>query len=87
LLEQMGELCSKRNSLAPVSQLPPEVLVQIFGWLQSLYRHEAEWTRVTQVYTYWRRTARGSPSLWTRVMWRNPFWLEESLTHSQPLPL
>ncbi|TFK63905.1 hypothetical protein BDN72DRAFT_847143 [Pluteus cervinus] len=37
---KIRELRSARNALAPISRLPPEVLVQIFGWLQDKYRHE-----------------------------------------------
>ncbi|TFK63912.1 hypothetical protein BDN72DRAFT_297962 [Pluteus cervinus] len=112
LLGRIHELWSERNARAPISQLPPEVVVQIFGWLQTMYRNDSEskretrrmrytfnhdegrkdsleikWTSVTQVYGYWRRIARGSPSLWNRIMLGNSFWLGESLTCSHPLPL
>ncbi|TFK63923.1 hypothetical protein BDN72DRAFT_881834 [Pluteus cervinus] len=111
LLGRIHELWSERNARAPISQLPPEVVVQIFGWLQTMYHNDAEskretrrmcftdrdegrkdsleikWTSVTQVYGYWRRIARGFPSLWNRVMLKNSFWLGESLRCSHPLPL
>src|SRR5690242_2447657 len=60
----------QRNSMSPVSSLPPEVLTDIFS-----YGTLADTLRVSWVSSAWRAVAINSPSLWKRFdldTYRNP---------------
>jgi hypothetical protein len=61
----------RRNALAPVSRLPPEVLTKTFSILSSSTGDEEvgymAWLRVTHVCHNWRETALNSPHLWSHI--------------------
>ncbi|KAF8481686.1 hypothetical protein DFH94DRAFT_404420 [Russula ochroleuca] len=64
-------LKSRRNALAPISRLPPEILATIFSLLPpSTWNKEAghlEWIRVGHVCRLWRETALNHPRLWSYI--------------------
>ena len=64
-------LLMRRNALAPVSVLPPEVLARVFHFLARdeppcLGRLDLGWIRATHVCQLWRQVALGDSSLWAR---------------------
>ncbi|TFK63095.1 hypothetical protein BDN72DRAFT_337894 [Pluteus cervinus] len=80
LKERIRLLRSKRNSLAPVSSLPPEVVITIFTFTCSYADRTAlikSQTRppaalvISSVSRYWRALALGCPALWTTITFLN----------------
>ncbi|TFK64149.1 hypothetical protein BDN72DRAFT_774912, partial [Pluteus cervinus] len=83
LKRHIRALRSERNHLAPIYRCPPEVVTQIFAWLQQrylgdLYSNEyfpwdyRRWMRVTRVSQQWRQISLSSTSLWNVIPLR---WL------------
>jgi hypothetical protein len=69
---------TRRNDGPPVFQLHPEIIVEIFGWLQHRQgtmrnnncpwkTYDPEWTRVMAVCRLFRDIAVGVLSLWTTL--------------------
>jgi len=92
----------KRNELAPISQLPVEVLLHIFALCASTSQkpfrlsttsvgyHSTEsidWIHVTHVSHKWREVAISAPSLWAHITPSPPPWAIEMLSRSNPVPL
>ena len=87
-------LISRRNALAPISTLPPELLARIFRFhalveppwpsMQSL-----GWIRVTHVCREWRQVALDDSSLWATMTGLCPSaaWISESLVRARNAPL
>ncbi|KZV97107.1 hypothetical protein EXIGLDRAFT_704154 [Exidia glandulosa HHB12029] len=50
------------NAVAPINQLPPDVLVEILAWLPNYAR-----VRASHVCSYWRSTALESATLWSAI--------------------
>ena len=86
---------SRRNALARISVLPPELLVRIFrlhalevppcpGGLQKV-----GWIAVTHVCQHWRQVALGDSSLWARITGFSPNtkWISEMLVRARNAPL
>lgn len=84
---------SRRNALAPISRLPPEIFCRIFlftkaarsspdGGIDSL-----EWIKVTHVSSHWRNIAINSANLWVDPPVRNIHWTEEMLRRSKDTSL
>ncbi|TFK67146.1 hypothetical protein BDN72DRAFT_843456 [Pluteus cervinus] len=77
-------LHSKRNSLSPSYQLPPEILIRIFSHFQSgiisgpyLEEHKyAAWIVILQVSQYWRELVLGSKELWSNIAVGDGIWVE-----------
>ncbi|TFK61959.1 hypothetical protein BDN72DRAFT_849172 [Pluteus cervinus] len=75
LLETVRKLRVKRNTLTPISVLPPELLLRIFKYVQQNkstgwhYR----WSAVTRVSQYWRTIAIAEKHLWSDIMF-NTDW-------------
>ena len=72
LLEDTLRLSKRRrNSLAPISQLPPETLAMIFSFLSfSIFNEETsyqKWLCATHVCHQWRETALNYPHLWSHI--------------------
>ncbi|TFK61758.1 hypothetical protein BDN72DRAFT_429966 [Pluteus cervinus] len=74
LQERLSSLRSLRNSLAPISKVPTEILSKIFSHTQEhgelpLYEDLDITTRfyVSWVCRHWRNTAVTTPSLWTVI--------------------
>lgn len=67
-------LKSQRNTFAPISRLPTEILCEIFSLMKIIEPHRVyrvggkpplQWFKVTWISRHWRNVAIGSPSLWT----------------------
>ncbi|EDR14558.1 uncharacterized protein LACBIDRAFT_305268 [Laccaria bicolor S238N-H82] len=83
-------LKSRRNSLAAISRLPPEILSKIFLYCAATYRRpqlNMDWVRVTHVSRHWRTVAIGCPQFWTTLVFARPRWVEEMLKRSKMVPL
>lgn len=79
-LDEITELKSHWNSLAPVSRLPPEILSKIFAMHVSQYvrppaNKESDvgpsyWFNFSRVCQYWRMVSLGSAELWNTITFR-----------------
>ena len=68
----LRSLLTRRNTLAPVSLLPPEILARVFHLLaldEPPYSCEKSsgWIRITHVCRHWRQVALDDSSLWARI--------------------
>ncbi|KDR80739.1 hypothetical protein GALMADRAFT_222340 [Galerina marginata CBS 339.88] len=73
-----------RNSCAPISRLPPEMLCKIFDFTsRDETRGSLHWIKVSHVCHAWRNIAVNSPSLWTNLPVTNARWTEEMLSRSK----
>ncbi|KAI0284069.1 hypothetical protein BC826DRAFT_881182, partial [Russula brevipes] len=89
-------LLTHRNTLAPVSVLPPEVLARIFH-LVALADAESSrpkmgnlrWIGVTHVCRHWRQVALDDSSLWARISgsMAKATWVCEMLARARNAPL
>ncbi|KAI0284067.1 hypothetical protein BC826DRAFT_894091, partial [Russula brevipes] len=87
-------LLTHRNTLAPISILPPEVLARIFHLVAVLPWHKLEslkWISVTHVCRHWRQVALDDSSLWARISGWMPVaritWVSEMLARARNAPL
>lgn len=62
---QLLALRYHRNTYAPISILPDEVLVEIFTLLSNARRFPKSWHQVTHVCRHWRLVALDAAHLWT----------------------
>ncbi|EGN96756.1 hypothetical protein SERLA73DRAFT_161770 [Serpula lacrymans var. lacrymans S7.3] len=91
--ESMRVLRTRRNSLAPISRLPPELLSTIFTHCaHSPHLHEhatfsIRFIKVGHVCRHWRAVALGCPSLWSNLVFSYPRWTDEMLIRSKMAPL
>ncbi|TFK68836.1 hypothetical protein BDN72DRAFT_841311 [Pluteus cervinus] len=78
------ELCSARNQLAPVAQLPNEILTKIFCLARNATPPPCGWTSLTVswVCRHWRLVALRFPHLWTIIDFPNRDWMEGFLLRS-----
>ncbi|KAI0689091.1 hypothetical protein BC835DRAFT_1370388 [Cytidiella melzeri] len=87
VLEQERVLYAHRNTLIPMSKLPPEVLRMIFR--QSQWT--APWQRLNpafaQVCSQWRTLALNDPFLWRTPYFYRQKHLSETLNRAKDLPL
>ena len=68
----LRSLLIRRNALAPISLLPPEILARVFHSLaldEPPYsgKQNFGWIRTTHVCRHWRQVALGDSSLWARI--------------------
>ncbi|KAJ8521262.1 hypothetical protein ONZ45_g2031 [Pleurotus djamor] len=82
--ESARTLRSRRNALAPISTLPPELLSTIFEYTVS---PDLAWIAVTQTCRRWRAVAFGSAKLWSDVRLSRPKWAKEMLKRSRGAPI
>ncbi|OJA15530.1 hypothetical protein AZE42_07292 [Rhizopogon vesiculosus] len=91
LAESMRALRSRRNSLARISCLPPEILATVFKHIvegegpnnyTDNYRRPP-CLKVTHVCGHWRRVALECPSLWAYIDWISPCWIAVMLERSK----
>ncbi|KAF8651441.1 hypothetical protein AX16_004742 [Volvariella volvacea WC 439] len=96
LESQLLQLRRRRNSLAPINQLPTEILLHIMRNLPpdalptsawSLTPHV--WIQFTHVCHHWRALSLDDPSLWTnlRIPSMRPSLLKACIHRSQDAPL
>ncbi|KAI0059580.1 hypothetical protein BV25DRAFT_1054039 [Artomyces pyxidatus] len=77
-----------RNTLSPISRLPPEILSRIFSHLAAPSLNTPwMWQTVSHVCRRWREVAVFSPLLWTSIDFRSAAWTMEFLQRSQYAPL
>ena len=89
-------LLIRRNALVPFSNLPSEILAQVFHRLVleelplsvSGIRNLG-WVRVTHVCRHWRQVALNDPSLWAKItgITTNAKWISEMLVRAKNEPL
>ena len=87
-------LLIRRNTLAPISLLPPEILARVFRFLvleePPLSRKQnLGWIKVTHVCRHWRQVAIDDSSLWSKI-WGIPMtnkWVPEILARARNAPL
>ena len=83
-------LLTRRNSLMPISVLPPEILARVFHFLvlqdpPLSERRNLGWARATHVCRHWRQVALDDSSLWAKI-WgvpRNRKWISEMLARAK----
>ena len=85
-------LLSRRNTLAPISALPPELLSRIFHFHaqdERLYGQPLGWIWVTHVCQHWRQVALNDSSLWATITGSLPRerWISEMLVRARKVPL
>lgn len=87
-------LKARRNNLAPILRLPPELLALIFVFNAYSYEDadpieadDLSWARVAHVCRYWRMVAIDCPRLWYRVTLRGQRWVATVLERSKAVPL
>jgi len=72
------EKARQQNLLAPVSRLPPELVLCVFKYLKDAVTLESknyeaikvkryEWLKLTHVFHSWREIALCTPSLWSDI--------------------
>jgi hypothetical protein len=92
----LHSLLTRRNALALISLLPPEILARVFHFLaleeppHSGTRNFG-WIRTTHVCRHWRQVALDDSSLWARISgvstkW-NTAWISEMLARARNAPL
>ncbi|KAF8199129.1 hypothetical protein BJ912DRAFT_845297 [Pholiota molesta] len=85
----ISALRSRRNALAPISRLPPEVFCHIFLFAKARHSrrdeemHPLEWIKLTHVSHHWRNIAVNSPNLWVDLPVLHLHWTEEMLRRSK----
>ncbi|TFK65695.1 hypothetical protein BDN72DRAFT_900464 [Pluteus cervinus] len=91
LQRRIQVLHSKRNTLAPISRLSPELLAQIFLLVQDNILYEGlttsshqynEWMCIPHVSQSWRAVAFGFVSLWARIVVMQKHWVQVCLQQS-----
>ncbi|KAI0289294.1 hypothetical protein BC826DRAFT_1177413 [Russula brevipes] len=87
-------LLTHRNTLAPVSVLPAEVLARIFHLVALAESSRPRmgslrWISVTHVCRHWRQVALDDSSLWARISGRSAktIWISETLARARNAPL
>ncbi|KAF4610965.1 hypothetical protein D9613_006730 [Agrocybe pediades] len=93
--QEILALKTRRNTYAPISRLPPELLSRIFECYKTVqfiptqfqYSHPLRWIRCTHVCRLWRTVALDSPLLWAELHLKYLAWAKESLIRSKMAPL
>ncbi|KAG2364857.1 hypothetical protein BDR07DRAFT_1400478 [Suillus spraguei] len=95
LKERMTYLRTRRNSLSPISSIPPEILGAIFVHhvqeTQLLHPPDSlavlSWLNIGHVCSHWREVALGTPELWATPFLSSLQATEEMLIRSKMAPL
>ena len=89
-------LLTRRNTLVPISLLPPEILARVFHLLvlkepTFSRRRNLGWITVTHVCRHWREVALDDSSLWAKISWgimpMKTKWISEILARAKNAPL
>jgi len=85
--EAILQLKSYRNTLLPISQLPPEILSRIFllvrGYDPYETRSSISWIDLSRVSRHWRSIALNCLTLWTFLPLQYTLWTQEMLRRSK----
>ncbi|TFK64586.1 hypothetical protein BDN72DRAFT_740442, partial [Pluteus cervinus] len=89
LERQLHLLRVKRNSLVPISNLPADVLVDIFKLSTTKVKDEyvsfRQMIKISWVCSPWRKVALDHPILWTEISPSlSPMWKRAFIERSQP---
>ena len=97
LLEQSFQksiqvLNARRNTLAPISRLPPETLAEVFSFLSpsaTTHPFRSKWICFSHVCRRWRETALNYPRLWSCIIFSDPapVVMAEMLAWAKMVPL
>ena len=93
LEQSIVQLKSRRNELAPISRLPPEILGSIFARIVAAAGQPYHVRLITAAvnFTYvcglWRSVALNTPSIWCSIPFRNREWANAMLERSRKLDL
>jgi len=100
-LQVVAEGARQQNLLAPVSRLPPELVLHIFSYVKAVVTLESKhvyrinevnrrkWIMLTHIFHLWRDIALCTPSLWSNIH-ISEFdykWANTMLQRSQHVPL
>ena len=94
--QHLRSLHARRNSLAPISLLSPEMLARVFHFLALdeppfFTKWNPGWMRTTYVCRHWRQVALGNSSLWARIEHiapdLDPALISEMLNRARNAPL
>ncbi|TFY84003.1 hypothetical protein EWM64_g18 [Hericium alpestre] len=97
LVHELTTLREYKNSFAPISRLPAELIALIFFYYQAMQRAAAKalrqneyvvpsWLNVTYVCRRWRHIALEIPTLWVDIV-IHKYWTQEMLRRSRNAPL
>src|SRR6202044_2256221 len=84
---------TRRNMLAFISRMPPEILSQIFECCVNDTRRyisgipDNYWFKFSHVCQHWRHVALNNPGLWNHITFHQPRWTKEMLQRSRNYPL
>ena len=81
------QLYTFQNAFAPANSLPPELLRQIFSYLNFPQGRNANLIRATHVCKQWRAVALADPALWSSFALHSPDGVKECLSRSKDMPL
>ncbi|KAF4610966.1 hypothetical protein D9613_006731 [Agrocybe pediades] len=84
-------LKTQRNTYAPISRLPPELITRIFECCKEVesmpsrlqYQKPPRWIRCSHVCRLWRTIALDSPTLWTDLNFNHFTWIKETFVRSK----
>ncbi|KAJ7654499.1 hypothetical protein DFH06DRAFT_516006 [Mycena polygramma] len=85
------EIRRRRNELAPIARLPPEILADIFvrcvpTTINTLYT-DFSWLNATRVTSRWRTIALECPDFWSTLLFSRPKWTPVMLARSKKASL
>ncbi|EIN04195.1 hypothetical protein PUNSTDRAFT_138921 [Punctularia strigosozonata HHB-11173 SS5] len=84
LVNELCQLRRQRNTLQPISRLPPEVLLRIFVDVRkATERLSPQWIKLTHVCSFWRDVALSSAILWNSPDLLYPELAEETVRRSR----
>ncbi|KAI0648225.1 hypothetical protein C8Q79DRAFT_905553 [Trametes meyenii] len=87
LREEIAQLRTVHNLIAPINALPPELLSMIYSYADSSSIKNTNIINITHVCRHWRDIALRTPSLWARVGLGHPIGFKAFLERSKALPL
>lgn len=84
---QLQKAFALLNAFVPACSLPEEILLQIFGEVQTVLSGNPSWMVVMHVCQVWRNTGLNSPSLWSWVQLQSIPYVLACLERSKDVPL
>ncbi|TFK70778.1 hypothetical protein BDN72DRAFT_877616 [Pluteus cervinus] len=84
LFESIRKLKTKRNTLAPISGLPAEMMIRIFDFVcKDLTRGPIDlWTTILRVSQHWRIVGLGSRELWCSIVFDHRRFANQSIVNT-----